>query len=288
MSITVVLLLALLIFGLVIIGVAIQVYRSVQQLEATGITVEGTVTGLRREFSGRIRYFHVAYHLEIKEADGGAVVIDKTNIVSASGYASLKMDGPVWIVYKPDDPHGTARVTSSYGGPDVWSIVAVGIVFIGGALLGFMLLLSDSAHVASNVSQTNVAVTSQSIAAAPIQMAISPHIAAWKEVADMQVHKVLASELNIDPGLGIAEVDYGYCLAQGFYIYALKAFKAGRSEGVKSSEGYFYLDNVKVTAGLVFCAPDNWTVLKQTDLGGGWAAGLVLVLPPNTPTAVPG
>jgi hypothetical protein len=222
--------------GLFFIMAAVQSYLRTQHTETIGVTVEAIVTGLRRERSNRNdSFYHVSYHAEVKNADGSPCVINKTNMISASGYISLSENGPVTIVYLPDNPQGTAQLSSQYGRGKFLKTGISGVGLTGGALLLFIFALnpSSSGKTVRPNAPTNAAATAQAIALAPIQRALSSYIPGWKEAPGQQSYTVQPADIGLDPSLGITEVDYGHCSPNGFYVYAVKEFQAERIAGIK-------------------------------------------------------
>ncbi len=112
-------------------------------------------------------------------------------------------------------------------------------------------------------TQTIIAVTKKDIE--EIYQAIGSRIPGWGTVKDQTVHRISGSDAGFTADSNTKEVDYGYCLNNIFYVYVLEETRPGGIT-LADTEGYAYTTQTSPTV----CHPDNWSIVKYDDAGGGW------------------
>jgi len=276
-----------------------------EKINAQGVNADAEIVNHQEKVSQGARYYRVYYYLTYKytvPAQGGSPeqILTSESQVSSDDYRSLKLGDPLTVRYLPDDPKQVRILSGAhpvdYGSntsqiAGIVAAVAGVVVIIAGIGIVIWSIGNDNQKAAAATavsiqeSQTPnfVRETATAVAAtatnqadtailAKIQTALTPRITDWRKVTDKVMHRVLPPEtgLNMDE----LEIDYGYCEANHFYVYAWTTLTDRANLGYEIDnffDGYGYVDGSTPPD----CYPKELSQVWNRDggsLGNGWFA----------------
>lgn len=124
-----------------------------------------------------------------------------------------------------------------------------------------------------------------------IRPLIETRLPEWRATAPTSSHRLTPSDIDLPAESGMAEIRYGCCADNGFYVYALEPTEPSiLGDTIQTADAFMYTEHAELPEQ---CVPgEGWTVSRKTNLGGGWASATVFIAkvlltetPP--PTAVP-
>lgn len=257
--------------GLPIIGQRLLVHKDAE-FAAQGVPLEAEVTNLREGRTPQVGY---TYILEVPNR--GRQRFANNAYVPAPSVRSLRVGGPIQIVYLPSHPDQSrpapqyldpALATRQYWGA-VWPFSLTVLIVAG------VWAASAAQSQARATRATDAVNASRNRIVGELRAAIESRLPLWRETASAIPIRLSATDAGFSAASNILEVIYGTCQARGetqFYVYALRVINTGNAGSARwLALGYAYLpDSATPAAHKVTCAPPDWTILTSKPLGNLW------------------
>lgn len=264
-----------------------------EQMQREGHPIEAEIVNRRlvTRSRGATTYFITCRYTIPSAAaspDAAPRVLMQEVTVTGVDYRHLKLGDTLTLTYLPSQPQ-TVRIAS--GARDalttgMWSLsarIAI-IVGVGIVLLGVYVLVALPSSVAPRAPRptsvpdprgTSIAATATMQAdekeLARLKSMLTPRFEGWRSVTDRKVHRLRQPETGDGR---VIEINYGYCEAGQFYVYAwyhAERFDVGAVYNV-FLKGYGYVDGASPET----CFPSDYVesvwLRNAGVLGAGWYA----------------
>jgi hypothetical protein len=265
--------------GGVLLWLAYADHKRMNELAASGVTVDATIT--KREVQrARSNLYYVTFQFESPAEDSGTALHSWTQNVSPQTFRELVEGSRVVVKYLPRDPARTAKLWGAYADNTAFEHLKwVGLGFtVGGILLlgmAWIRIGEDTAKAAATSAVTLTAAAELN----EIRAAVDKRLANWKQVTDREPHWISPAEVGLRSSPDLKEIVYGYCDGGNFYVFVFKTLQALQTGSIGRAYRY--------SAEPGQCAPEYWSVVNIRDLGGGWSFALVYPELPATATVSP-
>ncbi len=140
-----------------------------------------------------------------------------------------------------------------------WIILIIILAVVGVLWVVNQINQANERRANAEATQTTQAITIKDMA--EMHAALDERIPRWKQVGDLDMHRVSWSDAGFSAGSNTKEVDYGYCEPGKFYVYVLENSRPERT--FADTEGYAYTPGSDARR----CHPAGWYIVDSD-----WAA----------------